>query len=397
MSAACVSSARLVKLEIVCVSDLVLCAVTDYLPYSRELFERTHNMIRAQVIFLTALIALCGLTNARTYIKCDCSYSKRGFQKATLDLLIKDLREIVDKADEYKSKGLTKTQIEQDEDAMAAERFRSCVDNNSYEECVNADAAIRRGECYPNCRSFCAFYEPTWESINQDGARAPACDTDPKFRSTQPEIVAGKPETPSAIRPTPSPSRKPVAAPGAENSENKEKENSTENQESGNSEVITNGTLPEPSGQPDASSDPGSSPGPVNEGCVAIEHLQGYTLQHVNHLQRSVLCAHGFCATPNHAIIVEGEWTSMKHLCANKWDCVKSVKMVNNLKAIANSRAVFNDLITITPYDLRFPRWGVWLVQFAEDIYELVGATALITSVSAALIAMVAAVTSKRL
>lgn len=116
---------------------------------------------------------------------------------------------------------------------------------------------------------------------------------------------------------------------------------------------------------------PASKAPPKNEGCVAIEHLTGYVLQHAEHLRRPVLCAHGFCATPNHAIIVDGEWTSMKRLCGTKWDCARSVKLVNNLLVIANRRAVVGQ-VTITPYDLRFPRWAVWVVQIAELLWNTV-------------------------
>ncbi len=52
-----------------------------------------------------------------------------------------------------------------------------------------------------------------------------------------------------------------------------------------------------------------------SEGCVAAEHLKGYSLQHKTNLWRGVLCSRGFCATPNHAIIVGGKLTSLKKLC----------------------------------------------------------------------------------
>ena len=111
---------------------------------------------------------------------------------------------------------------------------------------------------------------------------------------------------------------------------------------------------------------------PLIEGCVAIEHLQGYVLQHKQHLTRDVLCSGGFCATPNHAIIVDGVRTSMKQLCTAGWKCTESVKLVNNLKVWANRRAVINDSIIVTPYDVRFPMAAIWMFQVAEEMYNFV-------------------------
>lgn len=109
-----------------------------------------------------------------------------------------------------------------------------------------------------------------------------------------------------------------------------------------------------------------------NEGCVAVEHLEGYELQHPRDLRREVLCARGFCATPNHAIIVGGEYTSMRRLCGGVWtgECTKSVKLVNNLKIAANRRAVVGDIV-VTPYDIRFPIWLIWVVQILEDVWNV--------------------------
>lgn len=122
---------------------------------------------------------------------------------------------------------------------------------------------------------------------------------------------------------------------------------------------------------------PEESPMPTDEGCVAIEHLEGYVLQHPVHLMKPVLCAHDFCATPNHAIIVDGEMTSMKRLCATKWECTKTVKLVNNLRITANRRAVVSDRITVTPYDLRVPKIVIWVVQIAEQLFSLLSMPAI--------------------
>jgi len=114
----------------------------------------------------------------------------------------------------------------------------------------------------------------------------------------------------------------------------------------------------------------GNGTTPLNEGCVAVEHLTGYVLQHPAHLTRQVLCAQlggtFFCATPNHAIIVDGVMTSMKLLCAST-QCTRSVREVNNLRISSNRRAVVNQRVTITPYDMRFPKIAVWAVQLLQD------------------------------
>lgn len=109
----------------------------------------------------------------------------------------------------------------------------------------------------------------------------------------------------------------------------------------------------------------------VNEGCVAIEHLDGYALQHKRHLVRPVLCYRGFCATTNHAIIVGDEYTSMGRKCAEDWQCTERVTRVNNLKVAKNRRARVSEHIVVTPYDIRFPKAAVWAVQMLEDVWNL--------------------------
>lgn len=108
-----------------------------------------------------------------------------------------------------------------------------------------------------------------------------------------------------------------------------------------------------------------------NEGCVAAEHLQGYVLQHANHLLRPVLCYRGFCATPNHAIFVDDNYTSMSRKCAQDWKCKERVMLVNNLKVAANRRVKVFERIVITPYDIRFPKAAVWFVQMLEDVWSI--------------------------
>lgn len=110
----------------------------------------------------------------------------------------------------------------------------------------------------------------------------------------------------------------------------------------------------------------------ANEGCVAVEHLRGYVLQHRRHLYRRVLCHHGFCATPNHAILLDNSITSMGELCAETWKCHETMKMVNNLKVAVNRRARVSARIVVTPYDIRFGKIATWAVQIIEDVVELV-------------------------
>lgn len=135
---------------------------------------------------------------------------------------------------------------------------------------------------------------------------------------------------------------------------------------------------------------------PRNEGCVAIEHLEGYVLQHPTHLRRQVLCARGFCATPNHGIVVGGEYTSMRRLCGGKWlgDCSSRVTLVNNLKIAANRRAVVGDII-VTPYDVRFPKWSIWVVQILEDIWNMLALSVCTGSLAGVAILLLSKVEAK--
>lgn len=109
-----------------------------------------------------------------------------------------------------------------------------------------------------------------------------------------------------------------------------------------------------------------------NEGCVAVEHLKGYALQHQYDLIRPVLCFEGFCATPNHALIIHGKYTSMKRMCDKdgEWSgrCDADERRVNNLRLVYGRRAKYNTNIIITPYDIRFPKAAVWIVQISQEI-----------------------------
>lgn len=152
-------------------------------------------------------------------------------------------------------------------------------------------------------------------------------------------------------------------------------------------------TIPTTATDPTSPTDPNTSgvqsPSPFaaqgggNEGCVAVEHLKGYVLQHKNHLLKPVLCSSGFCATPNHGIIVDGAYTSMKTLCSEgTWKCVRQTKWVNNLKLAANRRAVVSDRIVVTPYDVRFPKAAIWAVQILEDVWNIVFSSLIVGSIA---------------
>lgn len=126
-----------------------------------------------------------------------------------------------------------------------------------------------------------------------------------------------------------------------------------------------------------------------NEGCVAIEHLAGLKLLYSRNLKRLVLCHGGFCATPNHAILVRGVgYTSMKRECSKKgkWygECTVDKKLVNNMRLIYNRKLRINDDITITPFDFRYPKAAVWIVQIVLEslrFLEIIVQAAVVTAV----------------
>ncbi len=80
------------------------------------------------------------------------------------------------------------------------------------------------------------------------------------------------------------------------------------------------------------------------------------------------LVREGSGATPNHAIIVGGKLTSMKKMCL-QWTCSKEHKLVNNLNVFANRKVDAGNGITITPYDVRFPRFFTWFAQLFSAVF----------------------------
>jgi len=365
--------------------------------------------IHSSVALLFTLLFSC--ISARQYLECSCSASKRGYRANVLTELTQSrhaLREFSkDLWDKHARVGSpNKKTVQKEVSAMAIKLWRACLSNWKHEECVNADTDLRICNT-KNCvaDSFCKYQPWNWVNV-RDGRPTAGCHTSKVLSSEDANIIAGKPEKRTRTRPsnspTPSPSTRaaiPIPTEEVKKVKPSPKANTPNNKFNNKNKNINASPTVTPTVTPTVaalssatpfavavgiSPSPSVSPGePVNEGCVAIEHLEGFVLQHRQHLLRSVLCSNSFCATPNHAIIVDGEWTSMKRLCMSPWNCVRTVKLVNNLKVTANRRAVISDSIVVTPYDIRFPRWGVWLVQIAEIVFNTVGSSGIMAGVFA--------------
>jgi len=341
---------------------------------------------------LTAIFLLCASLLAasvgaqtrknirgRQYIFCPCSTTTRGYRTEVAQELFEAMYEISKKQADVRREG-TNAQVKTARIVIySQEKWQGCVDNHSLEECVNADTALRAqqgaGGCYPDCASFCEYDPGSWKN-NANGRYGPACDSDPKWSSREPVITKGRfPREVSRTTSNPNPgAEKPAGS--AINTRPKRPISPAAGTSTPGGPV--SGAQPTAS-RPDGGSssvepgvdlfapEPPPTPGAFNEGCVAVDNFPPHAvLQHREHLVRSVLCHNEFCATPNHALIVAGRWTSMKQLCAT-WTCVRTVKLVNNLKAFANSRFTFGD-ITVTPYDIRYPRWCVWVIHLIQHL-----------------------------
>jgi len=113
---------------------------------------------------------------------------------------------------------------------------------------------------------------------------------------------------------------------------------------------------------------------PINEGCVAIEHIKGYYTLHRNDMMRRVLCVPeiDFCATPNHALLIDGKWSSLKKMCTKEgWECTEEERLVNNLNFLFRTRLRFNDRIVITPYDASWPIFCTAIAQIIEMTWNV--------------------------
>ncbi len=369
----------------------------------------------------------------RQYMYCPCSPSTRGFRVDALESVQEYIEEVQTIIAEGRAERTPADEVARELALKSQELWANCASDFGMEECVNADAALRAdAKCAPNCASFCEYDRGSWRN-NANGVYGPACDTVPAYKSKAVEIndpaaaepgdvVATTPRNPTPGVEKPLSGRvrtRPLEANGrpaagsssipAGKGEPTVDVPSTAGSKSAtpatpvtvsssNGETESNGATETATTPPDGSQ--GGLQGvpmetliattndntpligtPLNEGCVAVEHLEGYALQHAKHLERAVLCAKGFCATPNHALIVDGKWTSMARLC-KEWECVSTVKLVNNLKVVVNRRATHGEF-TITPYDMRFPRWCVWAVQIAEDVFHLVAIACVLGVVTA--------------
>lgn len=339
------------------------------------------------------LVAVLSLTTAITFLECGCSPSTRGYRINVLTELKQSREQIIQFSAELFGKigtdlSLKPVDIAKNIDLKVVSLWKSCLANYKHEECVNADTALRVCGTGKNCNSFCKYNPATWINI-LDGKNTASCDKSAILSSDDPNIIAGNPEKPTVVRPsatptqTPTPSSIPAPFPSKKPEPFVPVQNSTNSNSSASNNIAASST-PNVTGTPLASPirpEGGFSPpaasgtAAVNEGCVAIEHLNGYDLQHKNHLRRMVLCSSSeqFCATPNHAIIVDGKWTSMKQLCKSTWNCVRTVKLVNNLRITSHRRATISEGIILTPFDIRYPRWCVWVVQILEMGFNGVG------------------------
>jgi len=393
---------------------------------------------------------------------CSCSPTKNGFRSeaykdlsesiSSLNILIKELQK---KRDETPAKRTA--EIVKETQSV----WNRCATRYSMEECVNADVKIRvQRKCYPNCLSMCEYDRGSFWNINSSHQYGPPCDSNSAWMANIPDLAVQNGEVePSLTNPNPARAKKldgnavnarGTLAPkpgrtradiGVSSIPLDEVETELFNDKpsprpSRRPRPVSNApaasprpagarpaAIAQPAGEAEASPSPvdgaavpvaptptvalepeiGGSPSPtpaenVNEGCVAVEHLQGAVLQYKRSFSRSVLCAHDFCATPNHAIIVDNVWTSMQRLCASEWRCVESVRTVNNLNVFANRRVTLDTKkkhgvdIIITPYDARFPRWCSWVAQFAYESLHLVLASWVLGALTAVAFLVAAAV-----
>lgn len=333
-------------------------------------------------------------------ISCACSPSGRGVLPEAITWIVKALTDgnkaLKGGNGEDVVESIAKSKV------AATIQYSACSKAVGTEACINAAAAARARFDTP----LCAHDSNTGRNVipvNDGYATVGACSTSSEF--TSPKLDVKPTSTPPVTtttknvpaKPSPSKSAKPKAAASKSNKPSPSKSRMPKPAPSKNriprpskaASPLTSALPPPsqsaspsmsvwPSKTCSMSASPSMTPAKKkrHEGCVAIQHLHGYVLQHRYHLRRLVLCANGFCATPNHEIEFRGVRTSMRKLCVGQWNCVHVVKLVNNLKLASNRRARVNDDIVVTPYDHRFPRWTIWIVQMAEDAIELLCACA---------------------
>lgn len=263
--------------------------------------------------------------------------------------------------------------------------FGRCAARFGFEACVNRDAEMRKDTRVTVCIFDRASGRNLARSAGVDGFWfVKPCDESVRFRSPDRLLAGATPASPDAsIAPA---DAAPTARPGrpTQSSPAKHGWRPTQSQpaaeatatvlvsaaSSGEAVSERPPPIPLPSRVhiPRASESPSAGDAGVSEGCIAVEHLHGLALQHKKHLVREVLCWDGFCATRNHAIIVDGRWTSLGEICRREM-CSKDMKLVNNMDVFVNWKAPVGARIVVTPYDARFPRFFVWVAQFVGRFF----------------------------
>lgn len=339
---------------------------------------------------------------------CACSPSGRGVLPAATETIGRALRIANSAIDAAPSSGDPAAMVEARITAKleVVTQLDACKKAVGLEACINSAAAARARFGEPLCAHDSNTGRNVVRRSDDTFATVGVCSESAEYQSSVLASEATAPRKTPTPRPAYSPSSRPASSPSTSPKPKPSKSSAARPAPSSSSAPTSKpdpvavappapltSKWPASSASPSCSSGMSPSPSPamkkrkeINEGCVAIEHLQGYKLQHRRHLRREVLCAHGFCATPNHEIEVYGVRTSMKKMCGcnGRWKCVQTIKLVNNLKLAYNDRARMSSAIVVTPYDHRFPRFVVWIVQMAEDVLAL-----LFTSASVALIAAV--------
>lgn len=314
----------------------ITLAVLLHLPGSRAVpLNETHARLPGPVTDPNAIGFLASDERLGPGIlQCPCSPSERGFRGATVSALVPDslVSESPEPSAEPEVGSLSEGAAEAGRKA-AEGLLRACAHVSGIEACINLAARLRR----PGEYALCMHDTDSGKNVVRRGAgvvTVGSCALDATTRS--PDDAVSDPEAGPQVGMEPGPD----ARPGGERS----------------------------------AEDPEASDAPMDEGCVALEHLVGAALQHRKPLRRPVLCGRGFCATPNHDIEVDGVRTSMRELCSpeGKWQCVRSVKLVNNLKIARHTRWRVRPNLVVTPYDRRFPPVLSWIAQLAQDSWRIV-------------------------
>lgn len=157
-------------------------------------------MIKSIIAFSCVIaVVLAQGGGARQYVDCSCSQSARGYGNGARD----QVRDDIAKVREYEAQlveaaktdpTLTRAKINNMVQERAIQKWNGCVNNLSYEECANADAAWRR-PAGKISDSFCRYNARTWTNGK------PGCDKNPATASQEQTITEGTPEIVSATPP----------------------------------------------------------------------------------------------------------------------------------------------------------------------------------------------------